>query len=53
MTSSRALYTLEKGDSYYEGQTNQTTVAPECKDHSVGTKYSISSIYALCPCCRT
>ena len=36
MPSSRALYTLEKGDSYYEGQTNQTTVAPECKDHCVG-----------------
>jgi hypothetical protein len=33
---SRALYTLEKRDSYYERQINQTTLAPECEDHCVG-----------------
>lgn len=34
--SSRALYRLEKGDSYHERQINQTTVAPECQGDGVG-----------------
>lgn len=30
------LNNSKKGDSYYERQINQTTLAPECQNHCVG-----------------
>ena len=43
MPPPRVLYRLEEGDSYYERQINQTSVAPERQGDSVGAGYYTGS----------
>lgn len=48
--SSRALYSLEKGDSYHERQINQTTMASQCQGDGVGAGYCIRSVALIYWC---